>query len=346
VGAVSRINQASVIIPLYNKGPWVRRALDSVAAQTFADFELLVVDDGSTDGGARIVAEYGDSRFRLISQTNSGPGAARNRGIAEAKGDLIAFLDADDEWLPGYLDHSVRLLDGYGESVASVSSCYFEFPSGRSRERTWRGRGVTEGTFRLCADTPPMEAVYRHIYMSPCSTVVRSHILRKWGGFYTWNECLFGEDSHLWLKVLLNERVAFHLTPLALFHTEASELSNSLNGARPIEPYLRDPSEIEETCPRHLRALLSNILAIRAFKTACMLGYWGQWREASSVRKRFSVPGDWKLRYSLPAKVCSTPVGAFLGHSARVIKRISLPTLPWPKERRPETKRTTEILNS
>lgn len=341
---MKRFKRVSVIIPLYNKGPWVRRALDSVAGQTFADFELLVVDDGSTDAGARIVAEYGDSRLRLITQPNNGPGAARNRGIAEAKGDLIAFLDADDEWLPNYIEHSVRLLDRYGENVASVSSCYIEYPSGVSRERMWQARGIKEGPFRLCADTPPLEAVHRHIYMSPCSTVVRSHILRKWGGFYSQNKCLFGEDSYLWLKVLLNETVAFDLTPLAHFHTEASELSKSLKGARPIEPYLQDPSEIRETCPRHLLELLSNILAIRAFKRACMLGYWGQWREASLLRKRFSVGGYWKLPYSLPAKVCSTPVGAILGHTVRAMKRISHPASSLSGEHRPKTTCTSEVL--
>ncbi|HEY9286336.1 MAG TPA: glycosyltransferase, partial [Pyrinomonadaceae bacterium] len=68
--------RVSVIVPLYNKGAFVRRALDSIAAQTFADFEAIVVDDGSTDGGARVVAGYADARFRLVAQRNAGPGAA------------------------------------------------------------------------------------------------------------------------------------------------------------------------------------------------------------------------------------------------------------------------------
>jgi glycosyltransferase involved in cell wall biosynthesis len=74
----------SIVIPLYNKAPYVRRSLDSIAQQTFGDFEVLVVNDGSTDGGERLVADYPDPRFRLINQPNAGPGAARNRGVAEA----------------------------------------------------------------------------------------------------------------------------------------------------------------------------------------------------------------------------------------------------------------------
>jgi len=95
--------KVSIVIPLYNKAPYVRRALDSIAVQTFADFEAIIVDDGSTDMGAAVVANYSDPRFRLIRQENAGPGAARNAGIAQAQGEFIAFLDSDDEWLPNYL---------------------------------------------------------------------------------------------------------------------------------------------------------------------------------------------------------------------------------------------------
>ena len=317
--------RVSIIIPLYNKERWIRRALDSVANQSYTDFELLIVNDGSTDGGAQIVANYGDDRFRLITQPNAGPGAARNRGIAEAKGELLAFLDADDDWLPNYLEDSIRLLDSWGEEVASVSSGYFEHPTGLSREPMWRNRGITEGPFRLHHNTPPLAAVYRLAYISPWSTVVRTRVVRKWGGFYSRNRCLYAEDSYLWLKLLLNETMAFHLDPIVRFHVEASELSKNILGARPLEPFLLDPSEIEAVCPSHLRLLLSNILAIRAFKTACVLGYWGRWREARSMRNRFSVPGSWKLPYYIPGMICSTPIGATLGQVGRALKLIGAP---------------------
>ena len=134
---------------------------------------------------------------------------------------------------------------------------------------------------------PPLAAVYRLIYMSPCTTVVRASVLQKWGGFYSRDRYLYGEDSYLWLKILLNETVAFHLSPAVRFHTEASELSNKLVGARPVEPFLLYPSEIRNVCPPHLHGLLSNMLAIRAFKTTCMLGYWGRWREARLLMESF-----------------------------------------------------------
>ena len=143
----------SVVIPLYNKARHIARAIDSIVTQTYGDLELIVVDDGSSDGGGDIVRRYTDPRIRLIVQANAGPGAARNRGLREAKGELVAFLDADDQWLPDYLQTSVALLEQYGPEVASVSSGYFLYPLGKSTEATWRQRGLREGIWRANPDS-------------------------------------------------------------------------------------------------------------------------------------------------------------------------------------------------
>ncbi len=90
----------SVVIPLYNKEPYIKRAIDSILAQKIQDYEIIVIDDGSTDKSAEVVKSFPDPRIRLIQQENAGVSAARNRGIEEAKAELIAFLDADDEWTP------------------------------------------------------------------------------------------------------------------------------------------------------------------------------------------------------------------------------------------------------
>src|SRR3954469_10712247 len=124
----------TVIIPLYNKAAYIKRALDSVLAQTFSGFELIVIDDGSTDGGGAIVARCDDPRVRLIRQENAGPAQARNHGIDEASGELVAFLDADDEWMPRYLEHSVAALEQAGPEVACLASGYLLYPQGRSTQ--------------------------------------------------------------------------------------------------------------------------------------------------------------------------------------------------------------------
>ena len=89
----------SVIIPTYNRAPLLRQALDSVLAQEFTDFELIVVDDGSTDETLTVARSYGD-QVRLVPQEHRGPGVARNRGAEHASGEYVAFLDSDDVWFP------------------------------------------------------------------------------------------------------------------------------------------------------------------------------------------------------------------------------------------------------
>ncbi len=108
----------SVVIPTYNRARLVRRAIDSVLAQTLGDFELLVVDDGSTDDTRRVVEGVGDSRLRLVSLPgNRGAAAARNAGIASARGELISLLDSDDEYAPDFLQKTHAALAGTGPGV-------------------------------------------------------------------------------------------------------------------------------------------------------------------------------------------------------------------------------------
>ncbi len=310
----------SVVIPLYNKAAYVRRALLSVVNQTFSSLEVLVVDDGSQDNGPDVVAALQDPRIRLIRQQNAGPGAARNKGLCEAKGDVVAFLDADDEWELTFLEEAVKLLESHPHA-ATVTFGYVEHPGGASQEGYWRRRGLVDGAYRLSKSISVSAVIAMTAYMSPCTTVCRADVIRRWGGFYAERHCRYGEDAFLWLKVLFNEEVVFQLRPLAQIHFEASSLSKNLNAARPVEPFLLDSSELFSACPVELHPLLRQVIAARALKTACVLGYWGQWRDARDLIRRYSTLHDWKLPYYVAAQFCSTPVGAMVGNIARKLLR-------------------------
>ena len=103
----------SVIIPLYNKEHFVAKTIESVLAQTYKDYELIIVNDGSTDHSADVVSTFSDARIRYEEQANGGVSSARNHGLRMAKGEFVAFLDADDTWYPDFLEQMMRLYTAY-----------------------------------------------------------------------------------------------------------------------------------------------------------------------------------------------------------------------------------------
>jgi glycosyltransferase involved in cell wall biosynthesis len=104
--------KVNVVIPVYNAHDVIRETIETVLAQTWKDYDIIIVDDGSTDGSGAIVREFGD-RIRHVRQENSGVARARNRGIAESAGEYIALLDHDDLWHPTKLEKQVAVLDGH-----------------------------------------------------------------------------------------------------------------------------------------------------------------------------------------------------------------------------------------
>ena len=119
---MATLSPVSVIIPAYNYADYLAAAIQSVLQQDLPDFELLVIDDGSTDGTAALVAGLTDPRIRYVHQANAGLSAARNTGIREASHPFVAFLDADDEWLPIHLSSAVSAFQRLG-SVLRTGRC-------------------------------------------------------------------------------------------------------------------------------------------------------------------------------------------------------------------------------
>ncbi len=313
----------SVVVPLYNKAAWVQRALDSISRQTHAPLEVLVVDDGSTDGSDRIARAHALAHpgFRVLRQPNAGPGAARNAGAAQARGEVLAFLDADDEWAPDYLADAVSALQAWPE-VASVTLGHRVVPGDEKRQRLWRRRRIPYGLFRATPETDVRRFLHVLAYMSPCATVIRREPFLRHGGFHARGRCTYGEDAALFLRLLLCEPVGLLAEQRVTFHLDASDLSHNHARARPVEPFLSEPEEITAATPRAMRSLLRRFLSIRASKTACMLAFWGRHEEARALLDRFERDRTLDQPWALAALLAVGRMGQLAGALARAVPSV------------------------
>lgn len=317
--------KVSVVVPLYNKAAYISRALDSILAQTFEDFELIVVDDGSTDNGAELIKSYKDTRVRIIWQANAGPGAARNRGIDASRGEYLAFIDADDEWHPRFLDESVRLLQEHSCDVALVTAGFTKKPSGKTNVTEWQDLGIRSGVYRLSPNMSKPFAAGLLRYLGHSATVVRQSAIERWGGYFDRYRCTRGEDTWLWLKLFLNEKIAINCQPLAIYHTESSELAfNYCSPPRPA-PYLEFPEEIKAFCPDHLLGHLKYFLASRAAGTALLFGRHGRYREAKALMDRLQCWRELPLGHYWKTRIFISPWGQWVVR--RFLALIKTPSL-------------------
>lgn len=228
----------SVIIPLYNKAPYIRKALESVLAQTYTDYEVIVVDDGSTDESASIVEtmlcevmrlqgykvtrqEDGKAEdalpnrliaqlpYRLLKQKNAGVSAARNNGVAQASGDYIAFLDADDWWEPTYLERMAQLIEDYPD--AGLYACNYVY--------------YKPGKTHVALDMPTGYINYPKAYyesgampVTSITAIMPRAVFDEMGGFPVGIK--LGEDFLLWAKTAMHYPVAFLNEPLAWYNND------------------------------------------------------------------------------------------------------------------------------
>ena len=220
----------SIIIPLYNKAPYIRKALESVFAQTYTDYEGIIVDDGSTDESCAIADEFvreamGNgqwaideetnrqspiaNRLMLLKQQNAGVSAARNTGVAASNGEYIAFLDADDWWEPTYLEQMAKLIDDYPDA-GLYGLNYIYYKPGKTRVALKSQTGYINYPKEYLQNNAMM------IFTSSSSMPKR--VFEEMGGFPL--GIRLGEDFLLWAKTALHYKVAFCDEPLAYYNND------------------------------------------------------------------------------------------------------------------------------
>ncbi|HPG71680.1 MAG TPA: glycosyltransferase [Syntrophales bacterium] len=214
----------SVVIPVHNGGPYLAQAIESVLAQSWRDLELLIVDDGSTDGSSAVAERYArcDRRIRLVSQANRGVAAAANRGLEEARGQWVARLDADDVFLPDKLERQVAFLARYPDARIVGTLGYFINHSGRTI-----GLVSTDGPFTP-AQFETMAARGEPVFFVHSSTLMHRRTVLEIGGYR--ERFIQAEDVDLWLRMAGQGHLLLKMPePLLLYRLHGDSLTMKRN---------------------------------------------------------------------------------------------------------------------
>ncbi len=283
----------SVVIAVYNKAPYVKTTVDSLLAQTLSDFEVIVVDDGSNDGSGDIIAAIPDPRMHLVRQANAGVSAARNSGIGLAKGEWVAFLDADDWLHPRYLATQWATVIAHPQVDIVATQFRRSLPGEPWRPEPWS-----------LPDSPPRVEVIRDLaarwkqdgLFFASSVAVRASVLRGLPTLFPAGES-YGEDLDLWFR--LNECSAIALAHVQLV-TYRMRLPGSLAESQAAntseQPFLHrmERRALDGSMPEGLRASTLRLVDEHRIRLA---------RRAIENHRRSEAPRLlWRARRSVPSR--------------------------------------------
>ena len=297
--------KVSVIIPAYNAASFLRRTILSALEQTAPPYEVIVVDDGSKDETSQIAGEF-KGRVRWLSKVNGGPASARNYGVRVAEGDWIAFLDADDQWLPDKLEKQHELILDTGADMVSSDAILVRGPlfgmtwlhsTGIwARLEPFLGRNILPKPFEMLLTIG--------CFLLPSMVLVRKKSLMEAGLF---DECMHGtEDIDLWLRLSLTCRIAVH--PAALVRRQIHADNLSQNAPRMVAEQIKVWEKLK--CHQNVTANpgWTKLVQKRAAEDYWHQGYWmlrehklkearRAWWKSLCASFSFRVAAHWLLTY-------------------------------------------------
>lgn len=208
------MNMISVVIPLYNKADMIERTLRSILKQSFSDFEIIIADDGSTDNSLEIVSKIRDLRIKIFKQENQGVSAARNFGIKMASYDLIAFIDADDEWDADYLESAVDLIRKFPEADVFATNYRFCDSKGNISNTIIQNLpfdakcGLLSNYFEVARTSHPP--------VCSSAVIIKKNAIESIGGFPIGISS--GEDLLTWTRLAVKYQVAYNSRVLVTYN--------------------------------------------------------------------------------------------------------------------------------
>lgn len=310
----------SVIIPLYNKAPYVAKAIQSVLSQTFTDFELIIVDDGSKDNSAEIAEKViaGHANCRLIKQENAGVSMARNNGVAASQGDYLCFLDADDWWEPTFLEEMSKFIEEFPE--AGIYGTNYTIVNETKHKTRVAKIGVDEGFEKGYINYCQVYA--KTMYMPLCTGAVciPRNIFEEMQGFP--KGIKLGEDFLLWIHIALKYKVAFLNKPLAYYNQDVDAANRGVNHLHKPEEHmlwnLDFLAEEEKNNPDY--KLLVDIL-----RTYGLQSYYLSRHYRAEAKKELSKV-DWnqqssKIRHFYKTPICFLKLKNAMLHCGSIAKQ-------------------------
>jgi glycosyltransferase involved in cell wall biosynthesis len=310
--------KVSVVIPTYNRVAVIQKGIESVLAQTFSDLEVIVVDDGSSDDTGKVLGDIFDDRIRYYSQANQGASVARNRGVAEARGEWVAFLDSDDLWEKDKLEWQFKALERFG---AQCGGCYtdtrfFNHSETRTMFQMAEASHRHEGTMGVNADVLKLLVRPGGAGMVVClsSFLARADVIRRSGGFDP--KLLYSQDSDFMFRLAMLTNFCYVNRPLVLFDRSPAEVRHVGVSAdwNKLEFWLQDSQArleglmaLGEKLPTKIRKLIREQLrAVHSGWANWYLatGQNGKAREAVSraaeLDLTFNVAMKWLLTWMSP----------------------------------------------
>ncbi len=251
--------KVSVIIPTYNRADLLPRAIDSVSNQTFKDFELIVVDDGSTDNTKEIVMEYQkkDERIKYLWEENSGgPAKPKNTGIKNSQGEYIAFLDSDDEWFLKKLEKQLKLFES-SNTLGFVSCNALIIDENNNNNRRWEYNSPKNKDF--------ISLLEGNKIWSCSSVIIKKDIFERMGFF---DENLnFGEDWEMWLRITKRYNFDFVYEPLIKYYLHQNNISSTETNFKKIKNFEYILKKYEEDFKKYPKAKSRVLRNIGTFYT-------------------------------------------------------------------------------